>query len=177
MNAVQNQFTISLLEEKDAIPLFELIQANAKRLHQYFPITARNNCSLIATKRYITAKIKEVNSKENYTFKIVEINSQLPIGVVIIKKINWTTKECELAYFIDRLYEGKGITYIAISQLITYCTEKLQLQKAILRIGEDNPGSLRIAEKHHFVLTKRVKNGHEDFHGNLMDVLHFERTL
>ncbi|MBC8755218.1 GNAT family N-acetyltransferase [Kordia sp. YSTF-M3] len=174
---IKGQFVISLLEEKDAGPLFELIQANAKRLHQYFPITAKENCSLTATEYYVQKKIREAKQKENYTFKIVTTTSQLPIGLVIIKNIHWTTKECELAYFIDSTHEGKGITSTGIGQLINYCKEELHLQKAILRIGEDNPGSLRIAEKHDFILTKRVKDGHEDFHGNIMDVLHFERTL
>ncbi|WP_430410751.1 GNAT family N-acetyltransferase [Kordia sp.] len=170
-------YTISLLTPKDVVPLFELIQANAKRLHQYFPITAKENSSLIATENYVYKKMREVSRKENYTFKIVNIASQLPIGLLIIKKIDWTQKICELAYFIDENQEGKGITSEGIGQLITYCKEELQLQKAILRIGEDNPGSLRIAEKHTFILTQRIKDGHEDFHGNIMDVLHFERTL
>lgn len=174
---MQTPFFISLLEQKDAKPLFELIQANAKRLHQYFPITARENCSVVATENYINRKMREVAAKENYTFKIVANETQLPIGLLIIKKINWTTKECELAYFIGENYEGKGITSEGIAQLLTYCKEELQLQKAILRIGEDNPGSLRIAEKYNFILTKRIKDGHEDFHGNIMDVLHFERKL
>ena len=174
---MQVPFSIALLEQKDTIPLFELIQANAKRLHQYFPITARKNCSLIATEYYIQKKIHEAKAKEGYTFKIVATDSQLPIGLFIIKKINWQTKECELAYFIDASYEGKGITTAAISLLIAYCKEELQLKKAILRIGEDNPGSLRIAEKHNFTFIKREKGGHKDFHGNIMDVLHFECIL
>jgi RimJ/RimL family protein N-acetyltransferase len=174
---ISSNYKISLLTPKDAIPLFELIQANAKRLHQYFPITARQNSSLSETKTYIAVKILETSQKENYTFKIVATTSQLPIGLLIIKNIHWNTKVCELAYFIDNNHEGKGITSAGIGQLITYCKEELQLQKAILRIGEDNPGSLRIAEKHNFILTKRVKDGHKDFHENIMDVLHFERTL
>ncbi|WP_298424217.1 GNAT family N-acetyltransferase [uncultured Kordia sp.] len=174
---INAQFIISLLEQKDTKPLFELVQANAKRLHQYFPITAKENCSLVATEEYINRKIREVAVKENYTFKIVNTATQLPIGLLIIKKLNWSTKECELAYFIDENHEGKGITSAGISQLLSYCKKELQLQKAILRIGEDNPGSLRIAEKYNFTLTKRIKDGHEDFHGNIMDVLHFECNL
>ncbi|PTX64189.1 RimJ/RimL family protein N-acetyltransferase [Kordia periserrulae] len=174
---MQTPFSIALLESTDKIPLFELIQANATRLHQYFPITAKQNCSLTATEYYIQTKIREANNKENFTFKIVESITQLPIGLLIIKKINWQTKTCELAYFVDGNYEGKGIISAGISQLITYAKETLQLQSACVRIGEDNPGSLRIAEKHNFVLTKRIKNEHTDFHGNVMDVLHFERIL
>ncbi|AXG69115.1 ribosomal-protein-serine acetyltransferase [Kordia sp. SMS9] len=174
---MQPKFSIALLETTDKIPLFELIQANATRLHQYFPITAKENCSLLATEYYIQTKIREANAKENYTFKIVSKVSQLPIGLLIIKKINWQTKQCELAYFIDGAHEGKGIVSAGISQLLSYCKDKLHLTKAVVIIGEDNPSSLRIAEKHNFVLTKRIKNGHEDFHGNVMDVLHFERNL
>lgn len=174
---MQTQFSIALLEQKDTSSLFELIQNNATRLHQYFPITAKENCSLIATENYINSKIREVATKENYTFKIVANDTCLPIGLLIIKKIDWELKTCELAYFIDAAYEGKGYITSGVAQLIDYAKEKLQLQKASLRIGEDNLGSLRIAEKHGFVLKKRVKNGHVDFHGNIMDVLHFERNL
>ncbi len=45
---MQTPFSIALLEQKDTTPLFELIQANAKRLHQYFPITTKEISSLIA---------------------------------------------------------------------------------------------------------------------------------
>jgi len=174
---ISSKYNISFLTPKDAIPLFELIQANAKRLHQYFPITAQQNTSLSETETYIAVKNLETSQKENYTFKIVATATQLPIGLLIIKNIDWTTKTCELAYFIDAAYEGKGITSAGISQLMVYCKETLQLQKAVLRIGEDNPGSLGIAKKHNFVLTNHIKDGHEDFHGNKLNVLHFERTL
>ncbi|WP_298517258.1 GNAT family N-acetyltransferase [uncultured Kordia sp.] len=174
---MQTQFSIALLEKKDKIPLFELVQSNAKRLHQYFPITVRGVCSLTATEDYINKKIRAVAAKENFTFKIIAHDSQSMIGLLIIKKIDWQTKECEFAYFIDETYEGKGITSAGISKLISYAKEELTLKKAIVRIGKDNPGSLRIAEKHNFILTKRVKDGHKDFHGNIMDVLHFERVL
>jgi len=174
---MQIQFSIALLEQKDSKALFELVQANAKRLHQYFPITVRSVCSLTATEDYIHKKIREVAAKENFTFKVIANDSQSLIGLLIIKKIDWQTKECEFAYFIDNAYEGKGITSAGILKLINYAKEELALQKAIIRIGEDNPGSLRIAEKHNFILTKRVKDGHEDFHGNIMAVLHFERVL
>jgi RimJ/RimL family protein N-acetyltransferase len=172
-----SNYKISLLTPKDAILLFELIQANAKRLHQYFPVIAKQNSSLSDTKTYIVAKKLEASQRENYTFKITNTSTQLPVGLLIIKNIHWDTKECQLAYFIDSAHEGKGIISSGISQLITYCKEKLQLQKLIVRIGEDNTGSLRIAEKHNFILTKRVKNVPKDFHGNSMDVLHFKCTL
>jgi ribosomal-protein-alanine N-acetyltransferase len=174
---MQVPFHIALLTSEDVVPLFELIQANAKRLHQYFPITAREVCSLVAAEEYVHRKIREVAAKENYTFKVVEDATQKHIGLLIIKKINWLLKECELAYFIDVNYEGKGITTAGITKLIAYAKDELQLKKAVIRIGEDNPGSLRVAEKHHFIMTKRIKDGHEDFHGNIMDVLHFERDL
>lgn len=174
---MQVNFSIALLETADKNSLFKLIQANAKRLHQYFPITAKQNCSLLATEYYIQTKIREANAKENFTFKIIDTVTQLPIGLLIIKKINWQTKSCELAYFVDEHYEGKGVISAGISQLISYAKETLQLQSACVRIGEDNPKSLRIAEKHNFVLAKRIKDGHTDFHGNVMDVLHFERIL
>lgn len=174
---MQSLFSIALLEQKDVQSLFELIQNNATRLHQYFPITAKENCSLIATENYINRKIREVAAKENYTFKIVANDTLLPIGLLIIKEINWTDKSCELAYFIDGNYEGKGYITKGVAQLIAYAKETLQLQKAVVVIGEDNPGSLRIAEKHGFIIKKRVKDGHKDFHGNIMDVLHFERVL
>ncbi|MEM6684380.1 MAG: GNAT family N-acetyltransferase [Bacteroidota bacterium] len=166
-----------MLAPEDKNSLFELIQTNADRLYKYFPITAKEVSSLVAAEYYIQKKMREVASRKNYTFKIVASQSQLPIGLLIIKRINWKHKTCELAYFIDRKYEGQGITSAGISQLITYAKETLGLRSARIHIGEDNPGSLRIAVKHHFELIKRIKNGHEDFHGNVMDVLEFEREL
>jgi ribosomal-protein-alanine N-acetyltransferase len=174
---MQVPFSIALLTPNDSVPLFELVQANAKRLYQYFPITVRGVSSLAAAENYVYKKMREVARRENFTFKIIDDATQKFIGVLIIKKIDWLIKECEFAYFIDATYEGKGITTAGITKLIDYAKDELELKKAVIRIGEDNPGSKRIAEKHHFTLIKRVKDGHEDFHGNIMDVLHYERDL
>lgn len=174
---IGNQYNATLLVPEDATSLHQLIQSNAKRLHQYFPITAKENLTPLATEKYIAVKMGEVARNENYTFKINDTVTQLPIGLLIIKKINLETKSCEFAYFIDKNYEGKGIISMGMSQLIDFAKHTLGLQKALLAIGNDNPGSLRIAEKHNFKLVKTIKNGHKDFHGNIMDVLHFELNM
>lgn len=169
-------YTAVLLNKSHETSLFELVQRNAERLAQYFPITLRKNLTFADTQNYIPVKIQEAVQKTGFTALLFDAVTDNPIGLLIIKKIDWNTKTCELAYFIDANYEGKGIISKAIEELCTYCFDSLKLETLVLRIGEDNPGSLRIAEKNNFIKKYILKDDHTDFQGNKMDVIHFELT-
>jgi len=169
-------YTAVLLNTSLEASLFELVQRNSERLAQYFPNTLRENLSFEATKNYIPRKVHEAAQKIGYTAILFDDVTDTPLGLLIIKKIDWEAKTCELAYFIDATYEGKGIISKAIKQLCEYCFNTLQLKTIALRIGEDNPGSLRVAEKNNFVKKHILKDDHADFQGNKMDVIHFELT-
>ena len=72
--------------------------------------------------------------------------------MVFIKNIDWRIPKCELGYFIDKSFEGKGIMSKVIDDTISYCFNDLKMEKIFLKIGPENIGSKRIAERKGFVL-------------------------
>lgn len=62
-------------------------------------------------------------------------------------------KTVELMYFIDEKYRGRGIASLAFKMLEKKLI-KMQFEKAILRIKDDNINSISIAEKNDYLLDK-----------------------
>jgi ribosomal-protein-serine acetyltransferase len=95
------------------------------------------------------------------------------IGYICIKNVNKDILKCELAYFIDADFEGKGIISDAVSQTIDFCFNKLRMNKVYICTSKINKGSQRIALKHGFqeegILREEFKN-HE---GILEDIVYF----
>ena len=170
-------YTIRSFNSLDAERWFALIDRNRARLKKYFPITVSENETLEATKKYLQKKQNEEAHRLGFTLAITDSATDALIGVIILKKIKWPTRVCELAYFIDENYEGKGITSAAVQTMVAYAKEVLNLKKIGVRISATNIGSVQVAKKNGFVWSYCIANGHRDYEGNLMDVEHFELTL
>ena len=170
-------YTIRSFNSLDATHWFALIDRNKMRLKKYFPITVSENETLEATKKYLQKKENEEGHRLGFTLAITDNETDALIGVVILKKIKWTTKVCELAYFIDEHYEGKGITSAAVKTITVFAREELELNKIGVRISATNIGSVQVAKKNGFIWSHCIANGHRDYEGNLMDVEHYELTL
>ena len=170
-------YTIRSFNSLDAAHWFALIDRNRTRLKKYFPITVSENETLEASKKYLQKKQNEEAHRLGYTLVITDNETDALIGVVILKKIKWTTRVCELAYFIDENYEGKGVTSAAVQAIIVYAKEVLEFKKIGVRISTTNIGSVQVAKKNGFIWSHCIANGHRDYEGNLMDVEHYELTL
>ena len=98
-------FNIVPLRSEDALNLNGLMVSHAERFRKYFPKTLSSNLTFDATESYILDKIDEFQSKSGFTFAIKEKATQNIIGLIIIKKLNWETKQAEFAYCIGSEFE------------------------------------------------------------------------
>jgi RimJ/RimL family protein N-acetyltransferase len=71
--------------------------------------------------------------------------------------------KCELAYFIDKNFEGKGIISKAVADTVAFCFNDLQMNKVYICTSKINAASQRIATKLGFqkegILREEFKNG------------------
>ncbi|HMK05917.1 MAG TPA: GNAT family protein [Flavobacterium sp.] len=141
----------------------ELIQSNRDHIAKTFPVTLASCIDLEHTQDFISNNIEKQHNATGYFFYIRNSATKKLMGYVCIKNINNGISKCELAYFIDREFEGKGIISKAVSQVVKYCFEDLMMNKVFICTSTVNMASQRIATKHGFrqegILREEFKNG------------------
>jgi len=151
----------------------ELIQKNRAHLAKTFPVTLKNCEDLPKTIQFLAEAIDKQESGDGFYFYIRNRENQKLIGYICIKNINKNILKCELAYFIDKDFEGKGIITKAVSQTISFCFNELGMNKLFICTSKINAASQKVAVKHGFeqegILREEFKNGD----GVLEDVVYF----
>ena len=82
------------------------------------------------------------------------------MGLIYIKKLNWTKKEGEFAYCIGYEYEGKGITTKAIKILSNHAFDTLNLKTLQIIVHPSNKPSIKVAENCNFTWIKTLEKEH-----------------
>jgi ribosomal-protein-alanine N-acetyltransferase len=144
-------FHIAPLDDKDAKSLNELMVSNAERFKRYFPKTLSSNLTLEDSERYIIDKTLELQSHECYTFAIKEKTTENIAGLIIVKKIDFETRQAELAYGIGSQYEGNGLVTSAVKEVSDFAFNELNLNTLQIISHKTNLGSVKVAVKSGFV--------------------------
>ncbi|WP_269224419.1 GNAT family N-acetyltransferase [Flavobacterium sp. IMCC34518] len=147
----QEAFHIAPLETGDTKSLSRLMITNAERFKRYFPKTLSSNLTLEATENYIESKIIEFEIKSGFTFAIKEQETQTIMGLVILKKVDWQTKQAEIAYCIGKEYERKGWVTKAVKAISNYAFNELNLEILQIIAHKTNLASIKVAENNGFV--------------------------
>lgn len=155
---VEENFKIDALNALDEADLFQFINSNSDHLKYYFPKTLSDNSTLEKTKEYIVLKEKEISEKRNYVFIVRELKSDKIAGLIIIKKINWLTKQAELAYCVGSEFQGKRITTFAVAEIIKFCFDDLDIKIIQIIARKTNLGSIKVAINNGFIWQRTLKN-------------------
>lgn len=159
----------------DILPeeFYNLVQTNKSHIEKTFPVTLSNCLDLEKTMALLETNIEKEKNNEGYYYYLRNTETRLLMGYVCIKNINTSLAKCELAYFIDKEFEGKGIISKVVAQTIAFCFHDLKMNKVFICTSKINHGSQRIALKNGFqqegVLRDEFKNGS----GTLEDVVYF----
>lgn len=155
---LNENFIINQLKSADARQLHQFIFENRERLKRYFPVTLSSNETIEKSIDYIAVKNKEIQEKTNFTFAIRAIESQEIAGLIIIKKINWTTKTGEFAYCIGGNFKGKGLVTKAVAVMTKFAFDELHLQTLQIISHKTNLASVKVAENKGFIWQKTLLN-------------------
>ena len=116
------------------------------------------------TKKTFTKKeIKEyiLNQKDIYLdrqLRLIILLKENPIGCVDFFDFDAGSLKTGIGILIEKKYRKKGYAYDALSLLIKYGFEILNLNLISCSISEDNKASLKLFRKHKFKFTDK-KNG------------------
>lgn len=85
--------------------------------------------------------------KDNRLF-IIEIDNEIPIGVIGFKNLDWVNRNSELFIYIGNLeYWGKGYGTQALKLLIEFAFNKINLHMLYLEVFSYNKGAIKMYEK------------------------------
>jgi ribosomal-protein-alanine N-acetyltransferase len=155
---ITENFIIDKLKHTDANELHLFIIDNAERFRRFFPLTLSCNATVEKSAEYIEIKETEIQQKVNFTFAIREIDSKKIIGLIIIKKIDWTKRIGELAYCIGNNFEGKGLVTKAVKAISNFAYNELGLKTLQIIAHKTNLGSVKVAQNSSFIWKKTLLN-------------------
>lgn len=142
---------------------YQLIENNSEHIRKTFPVTLASCIDLENTIDFIAKNIEKENNNEGHHFYIRNVETKRLIGYICIKNINLTILKCELAYFVDKEFEGKGIISKAVTKTLDFCFNDLKMNKIFICTSKINTASQRIATKHGFrkegILREEFKSG------------------
>ena len=168
-----DNFSLRPISKEDSRNYFSLIDSNRDRILKYFPKITNANKDIQSTISYIANRILSAEKKEFITLVISDDITKKIIGTILIKNIDWNIPKCELGFFIDQNYEGKGIITKSTSLVIENCFQAMKMNKIFIRAAEDNISSRRVAEKNGFIIEGVLRSDFKTFEGNLIDMIYY----
>ncbi|MEK6152718.1 GNAT family N-acetyltransferase [Flavobacteriaceae bacterium 3-367] len=140
-------FTLDPLQQEDAASLSLLMVSNAERFERFFPRTLAQNTSTSDSLTFIQTKKVEARTKKEFTFALRDSGNNTIAGLVIIKELNWTKKQGELAYCIGQRYEGRGWMTQAVGRLSRLAVSEWGLKTLQIIVHAENVASIAVAKK------------------------------
>jgi ribosomal-protein-alanine N-acetyltransferase len=153
-----DQISISHLQLGDALQLNKLLVSNTERFKRYLPKTLAENRTLESTRSYIKRKIDSAQNKEEFVFVIKDKYLYNIVGLVILKNIDWQTKQGEFAYCIGKRFKGQGLMTEAIKASTKFAIEVLSLKKIQIIAHKTNLKSVNVAVNSGFIWKETLKN-------------------
>ena len=152
---------------------FKLIDKNKNHIGKTFPVTLANSDSLKKAEDFLAVSLDKEKNNEGFYFYARDNKTNDLIGYLCVKSIDYRISKCELGYFVDEDYQGKGITSKMVSDALDFCFKELMLNKVFICTSEINLASQRIALKHNFkqegILRDEFRNGD----GELQNTVYF----
>jgi len=152
---------------------YKLVDKNRNHIGKTFPVTLANSDSLKKANNFLAFSLDKEKNKEGFYFYARHIKTNVLIGYLCVKTIDYRILKCELGYFADEEYQGNGITSKMVSHALHFCFNDLKMNKVFICTSEINLASQRIALKHNFkqegILRDEFRNGD----GELQNTVYF----
>lgn len=165
--------TIKPLATSDARHLNVFLALNRKEFQRFFPITLGKNKTLKDSENYIRNKCEQLKLKTEFTFAIRSNNTL--VGLIILKNLNWELKQGELAYCMDKNYQGRGWMTKAVKGITLYAFNELNLKTLEIIAYRENKASVRVAEKCGYTWKKTLLKGYTPRNEQSLDMELFTR--
>ncbi len=153
-----NHISIHDLRTQDALQLNKFFVSNTDRFIRYLPNTLAENCTLQSTQNYIKDKIQKSHDHTEFVYVVKDKYAIEIVGLIILKNLNWASKQGEFAYCIGDRYKGKGYMSVAINTVSKYAMTELKLETFQIIAHKTNLPSVNVALKCGFEWKQTLEN-------------------
>lgn len=167
--------TVEAIQAKDAWRICDFMVSNSDRLKRFFPKTLEQNVNPNLSEIFVAEKLQAFQDKQEFLFTLKEKEHRTIIGLLYLKKIDWTKKKGELAYCVGYQYEGKGIITNTIRYISSWAFDDMGLKILQIITHTSNFASLKVAEKCGFHWQKTLRNEHTPPNEKPLDMELFEK--
>lgn len=166
-----NPVQFRLLEKGDGEAMHIFITENIERFRSPFPKTTTDVVKgEKESRKWVRAKLLNFKTKSSLILLGMEKNRIVFWGSAF--NFEWKVPKCEIAYMVDRRWEGKGLGTEGCRQLMSYLWNKCKLEKILCRVDPRNKGSMALAQKLGFEKEGLLRNDFRNGDGELIDTVY-----
>ncbi|NMH86109.1 GNAT family N-acetyltransferase [Flavivirga algicola] len=177
MDITFENFKITPLDTNEGEKFFKLIDNNRERLEDFFSGTISKTKTLHDTYAYCYDIRQLVLDRRYFPFIIKNLKTDMLIGLIDIKNIDWHIPKAEIGYFIDADYEGQGVISKSLGFVIEYLSKTYHFKKLLCRSNSRNIGSIAVAKKNGFTLEGTIKKDYKTTKGEVVDLDYYGRVF
>ena len=158
---VDNEITLKRFAHNSDGIKYEMILANHDHLLPWLP-WADKYSKFEDMLNFTEGQIKEFDAGKQFGYDIF-YNGKLA-GSIDIHDIAENNHHCDLGYWLDKKYTGKGIMTRSVAKLTDYCFNKLNMHRVVIKAAPENNTSVAVAERLNF--TKEARHREDQLLGN-----------
>ncbi len=147
-----------LYRESDADELYRLVRRNHAHLHPWMAWVPDDDVK----REDISDFLREAkrSAAEQTAYQTAIVSGGKIIGTAGFHEIDWTNRLAHIGYWLDELYEGKGIMTAAVSALTAYGFGTLEFNRIEIRCSSENKRSAGIARRLGFTLEGTLRQAY-----------------
>ncbi len=161
--------SLSILNETHSHELLNLIIKNQERLEPWF--SWANELDSEKELKLLISQSKKNPEQKNIFDSGIWSEGKL-IGIIGFSKMDLTNSKGSISYWIDKKYQGRGISSKAIELYMNYCFKELKLNKIEILCPEGNHRALQIPIKLGFEEEGRLRQ-ETRVNGRFLDMVLF----
>lgn len=150
-----NGITLNKISLDEADPLLKLLELNRDFFlgFEFVPPKHETADELTQTIMYLMDKERNMQGVAYVVYRHRQI-----LGQFTVNEVDWTESWANIGYWLGEHSIGQGIAYNALSLLINYCVNVLQLRKIIATTAVSNISSQKLLEKVGFSKSRLIEN-------------------
>lgn len=154
-----------------------MLDANRERLRNEFPARVKRIDSTEDVEAFVWQVRQLWDVRDAFHFSIWEKQQQSYVGEVFIACMSWLVPKGDVGYFVVKQYEGQGMITEAVSAILPFAFDGLQMNKLQIRCPVDNLRSQRVAERSGFKIEGVLRNDHVNNDGHMpIDIVYYGMT-
>ena len=135
---------LNLLEPRDALDLFKLVDSNRAHLREWLPFIDDYQ-SVKAATQFITRNSEESSGEKGLVMGIWA--REMLAGIVTYHRIDWSNRAALIGFWLGKSFQGIGIMTRTCSALIDLAFNELGLNRVEISCALENRRCRLVAER------------------------------